>query len=144
MGLMSVRQRITTRRRRRAMPSATPSRFTTFASCRFIDHVAVRQELQDAAVRLKRAHPAVVSITLFGSFAAGVPTPRSDADILVEVEASLTPAQRREAAGSYVNLFQDVSVPVELFVCSSAERAAGIEAGYGIASTASRTGLRLA
>lgn len=126
------------------MPSATPSRFTTFASCRFIDHAAVRHELQEAAVRLKRTYPAIMSITLFGSFAAGVPTPHSDADILVEVGGPLTQAQRREAAGRFADLFQDVSVPVELFVCSSAELAAGIEAQRGLAFTASRNGIRLA
>lgn len=126
------------------MPSATPSRFTTFASCRFIDRAGVLQELQEAASRLRSAYPEIVSVTLFGSFAAGVPTPRSDADILVEVEEPLTRVRRREAASRYGEIFQGVSVPVEVFVCNSAERAAGIEAGCGVAATADRTGVRLA
>lgn len=102
------------------------------------------RELQGAALRLKSAYPAVLSVTLFGSFAVGVPTPRSDADILVEVEGPLTRAQRREAASSYADHFQDVSVPVEVFVCSSVELATSMEAGGGVAAVARRTGIRLA
>lgn len=126
------------------MPSTTPSRFTSFASCRFIDREGVLQELRETALRLRGAHPVVRSVTLFGSFAVGVPTPRSDADILVEVEGSLTRAQRREAASRYADLFQDVSVPVEVFVCTSGELATSLEGGCGVAAVAHRTGVRLA
>jgi predicted nucleotidyltransferase len=124
------------------MPSTTPSRFTTFASCRFIDRSGVLQDLRDAASHLRSTYPSILSVTLFGSFAVGVPTPRSDADILVEVEGSLTRAQRREAAARHADHFHSVSVPVELFVCSSAELVAGIKTGRGIAATAGRTGIR--
>ena len=125
------------------MRSTMPSRFTTFASCRFIDRAGVLQELREAASRVRSAYPEILSVTLFGSFAVGVPTPRSDADILIEVEGSLTRAQRREAASSYADLFQDVSVPVEVFVCSAVELASSMEAGGGVAAVAHRTGVRL-
>lgn len=126
------------------MPSTTPSRFIRFASCQFIDRDGVLQELHEAALRLRDTQPAVRSVTLFGSFAGGVPTPHSDADILVEVAGSLTRAQRREAASDYADRFQDVSVPVEVFVCTSEELAASPEEGYGVASAARRGGIRLA
>ena len=76
------------------------------------------QELQEAALRLKGMQPAVRSVTLFGSFAVGVLTPRSD------------------AASSYADLFQDVSVPVEVFVCTSGELATSLEEGWGVAAVA--------
>lgn len=102
------------------------------------------QELHEAALRLRDTQPAVRSVTLFGSFAGGVPTPHSDADILVEVAGPLTRVQRREAASDYADRFQDVSVPVEVFVCTSEELAASPEEGYGVASAARRVGIRLA
>lgn len=126
------------------MPSTTPSRFITFASCRFLDRDGVLQELREAAVRLRDTQPGVRRVILFGSFACGVPTPRSDADIFVEVEGSLTRAQRREAAAVYTDLFQRVSVPVEVYVCTSSELKDGLEAGSGVAAVALRTGIRLA
>jgi len=48
----------------------------------------------------------------------------------VEVEGPLTRAQRREAASSDADLFQDVSVPVEVFVCTSGELATSLEEGW--------------
>lgn len=125
------------------MPSTTPSRFTSFASCRFLDRDAVLQELREAASRVKETVPAVRSITLFGSFAHGIPTPHSDADILVEVEGPLTRIQRREAASDYTDLFQTVSVPVEVFVCTTAELTNSLDKGRGVVAVAYRTGVRL-
>lgn len=126
------------------MPSTTPSRFTRFASCRFLDRNGVLQELHEAAVRLRATQPTVRSVTLFGSFAGGVPTPHSDADVLVEVEGPLTRTQRREAASDYADLFQTVSVPVEVFVCTSEELATSLDSGRGVPATAYRSGVRLA
>ena len=102
------------------------------------------RELRRAARRLRAAHPEVASITLFGSFAVGVPTPRSDADILVEVSGSLNRAERLEAAGEYARAFQSVEVPVDVFVGASNEIAASVRDDRGLAATARRTGLRLA
>lgn len=126
------------------MPSTTLSRFTSFASCRFINQEGVLRELREAALRLRGTQSAVRSVTLFGSFAHGVPTPHSDADILVEVDGPLTRTQRREAASDYVDLFQDVSVPVEVFVCTSEELATSLKEGIGVAAAAHRSGVRLA
>lgn len=126
------------------MPSTTPSRFTSFASCRFLDRDAVLQELREAAVRLRATQSTVRSITLFGSFAGGVPTPHSDADILIEVEGPLTRIQRREAASDYTDRFHTVSVPVEVFVCTTAELASGQHEGRGVVAVASHSGVRLA
>lgn len=121
-----------------------PSMFTTFASSRFLDKQAVLRELRRAAQRLKEAHSDIVAVTLFGSFAVGVPTPRSDADILIEVSGSLSRAERLEAAGEYARAFQSAGVPVDVLVGASSEIAAGIRDGRGLAATARRTGLRLA
>lgn len=121
-----------------------PSAFTTFASSRFLDRETVLRELHRAARSLKEAHPEIVAVTLFGSFVVGVPTPRSDVDILVEVSGSLSRAERLEAAGQYAGAFQSVEVPVDVFVGTSGEIAASIRDGRGLAATARRTGLRLA
>ena len=114
------------------------SPFTIFATSMFIDREAVVEELRRAAKKLQKEHPEVREIYCFGSFAGGIPTPRSDADILVIVGPSDRPVHQRGTF--FVDYFLDVSVPVDLFVSTAyeCEHAQG-----GIVATA-RRGFRLA
>lgn len=101
------------------------------------------QALRAAAITLKSSRPEIVQITLFGSFASGVPTPRSDADLLIEVPGSLDWKARHELAQEYTAAFQAVGVPVEVIVGTSDEISAGVRAGRSVAAVAHRHGLRL-
>jgi predicted nucleotidyltransferase len=117
--------------------------FTTYASSRFVDPEAVREALHACAERLLERRPEVEAVHLFGSFASGRATPRSDADILVEIEdrsASLQDDIRTEAAG----LFLKAPVPVDLFVMTSAALAENRRQGRGIAGAVAREGVLLA
>jgi predicted nucleotidyltransferase len=112
--------------------------FTTFASSRFVDQAAVVKALRSCARQLKVQCAAVVAIYLFGSFATGTATPRSDADIIVEINnADLNLRQKvRDAA---MDVFLTAPVPVDLFVISSAE----LGEGHGVASRVPCEGVRL-
>jgi predicted nucleotidyltransferase len=112
--------------------------FTTFASSRFVDQAAVVKALCNYARQLKAQCADVVAIYLFGSFATGTATPRSDADIIVEINnADLYLRQKvRDAA---MDVFLTAPVPVDLFVISSEE----LGEGCGVTSRVSCEGVRL-
>jgi predicted nucleotidyltransferase len=59
-------------------------------------------------------------VLLFGSFATGTPTPRSDADLLVVVEASDW-ADPRERVPDVLRALAPLPCPVDLFVLTSEE-----------------------
>lgn len=112
--------------------------FTTFASSRFVDQAAVVEALRGCARQLKAQCADVVAIYLFGSFATGTATPRSDADIILEIRnADRNLGQKvRDAA---MDVFLTAPVPVDLFVTSSAE----LVEGRGVASRVLCEGVRL-
>lgn len=119
-----------------------PGAYTTFASSRFVDAESIVAALRECAARLRAQQEEVEAVYLFGSFAAGTATPRSDADIAVVVtEADMALRQRLwEAAWA---IFLDAPVPVDLFVIPVAQL---IHQGYalrGIAGAVAREGLRL-
>jgi hypothetical protein len=73
---------------------------TTFAGSRFVDREAVVVALRECTERLKRCQAEVVAVYLFGSFATGSATPRSDIDGAVGVsgaEKALRQAVRQAA-----------------------------------------------
>ncbi|MBI2963850.1 MAG: nucleotidyltransferase domain-containing protein [Deltaproteobacteria bacterium] len=57
---------------------------------------------------------------LFGSLTRGTPTPRSDADLLVEVAASVHPTPR-DRIPDVLRALSPLPCPVDLFVFTSAE-----------------------
>jgi len=119
-----------------------PSVFTTFASSRFIDKAATINALRRCAEQLKAQCAEVVAVHLFGSFADGIPTPHSDADIVVEIakEDAGTRQRVREIA---VSVFLEAPVPVDLFILSSAQLDEGKRIGRGIAGAIARGGMQL-
>jgi predicted nucleotidyltransferase len=117
--------------------------FTYFASSRFVRREAVLEALRRCAKRLRAECPAVVAIYLFGSFATGTATPRSDADIVVEI-AEEDPALREAVREQAIAIFAEAPVPAEVFVKSTREVEEGRRTGRGIAGAVAREGLRLA
>ena len=83
-------------------------------------------------------------VYLFGSFAAGRPTPRSDADIALIVEDSADenlPAYAKDVA---TTIFLDAPIPVELFVLTRERFEEGRKTGRGLAGAIAREGILLA
>ena len=113
------------------------SPFTTFATSMFVDREAVVEQLRGAAKKLREEHPEVRAVYCFGSFAGGIPTPRSDADVLVMIGSSDRPMHQR--AAFFMDYFLDVSVPVDLFVSTLDEW----EHAQGGVVAAARRGFRL-
>jgi predicted nucleotidyltransferase len=79
--------------------------FTTYASSRFIDQSAVVEALRGCARQLKVQCADVVAVHLFRSFATRTATPRSDADVIVEInEADLSVRQQVQEAATDIFL----------------------------------------
>jgi predicted nucleotidyltransferase len=108
-----------------------------FASVRFLDREAVPAAIQAAAARAA-ACPGVLAIYLFGSFASGVPTPRSDADLLVVITDD---ADREGVRDCCLEAFRPV--PVDLFVWTDSEVTASLSSGRGLPATVLRQTIRL-
>ncbi|RPJ51641.1 MAG: nucleotidyltransferase domain-containing protein [Acidobacteria bacterium] len=90
--------------------------FTSFATSRFINHDKVLNALRSLAKQLIAARPDVIAVYLFGSFATGTATPRSDADIVVEAEEGAAGIEDHAR-----EVFSDAPVPVDLFVATRAK-----------------------
>jgi predicted nucleotidyltransferase len=106
--------------------------FSTFAASSFVNREAVVAALRQAAARAAQQRPGVHAVYLFGSFAHGTPTPRSDADVLVVAEA----ADLGPLYDCCLSAFLDAPVPVDLFVRRPAEVEAGRAAGQGLIAAA--------
>ena len=64
--------------------------------------------------------PETVEVILFGSLAAGIPTPRSDADLLVILSAS-PHARPRERIPALLEALGPIPCPVDLFALTKEE-----------------------
>jgi len=88
-------------------PSKTQSIFTNFASSRFLNRDQVMRQLQATVEELRSHRRDVERIYLFGSFASGVPTPRSDLDLIIVSEAS---------SEDFLPYFLSLPIPVDIHV----------------------------
>lgn len=112
--------------------------FTTSSSSRFLDQDAAIDRLRACARRAKTECKKIVAVYLFGSFASGRATPRSDADIVVEVAD--THARDKEGIGDRAQvIFLDAPVPVDLFVRTTSE----LSDEQGIAGVVAKSGIQL-
>ena len=114
--------------------------FTTFVASRFINREAVVEALRQAAQEAARRCDSVDAIFLFGSFAHGTPTPRSDADVLIGIRGAASWDRVRDCC---FDVFLSVPVPVELFVQTWSEIEESRQADRGLAATALRHAVRL-
>ena len=97
-----------------------PSRSSSSAGAVYLDRERRIQELQTAACRAAARLPALRRVILFGSLAAGIPTPRSDADLLVVLAESDHP-QPRDRVPEVLRALMPLPCPVDLFVLTSEE-----------------------
>ncbi len=76
--------------------------------------------LREAAHRCSQQIPSIKKVILFGSLADGIPTPRSDADIMIEV-ASSKHAEPRDRIPEMLRALSPLPCPPDLFVLTSRE-----------------------
>jgi len=82
----------------------------------YVDRAQVLQEARDIAVALRRAHPEVLRVILYGSFAKGRGGPRSDLDVVLIVKH--TPLPPRDRPAHYI---PTSTRPIDLTVYTRAE-----------------------
>ena len=107
----------------------------TFAASRFLIRDRVISELREAINRLRSNHPDIQAVYLFGSFASGVPTPKSDVDLLIVAEKS-----NWEDLQSELLL---ISVPVDCYLIRPDVFEQRSRSAKGVVSAAVRSGIRL-
>lgn len=76
--------------------------------------------LKRAARRAAGRVPEIRRVILFGSLVSGIPTPRSDADLVVEVGSSAH-AEPRDRVPEILRAFTPLPCPLDLFVFTAAE-----------------------
>lgn len=114
--------------------------FTTLSVSRFLEREAVLATLRATSLEAGARCPGVVAIYLFGSLAHGIPTPRSDADLLVVCEDTAHPDQVYDCC---LDAFLSAPVPVDLFVRTSAQVQAAQPRPRGVVEAALHRSLQL-
>ncbi|MBC7226359.1 MAG: nucleotidyltransferase domain-containing protein [Thermoflexales bacterium] len=84
-----------------------------------MDAEALRQRLEEIAARIRREHPRVQDVLLFGSFVRGDFTPRSDVDVAILLSRDGEPFLKRTDA--FVDYFADLPLDVNLLVYTQEE-----------------------
>jgi DNA polymerase sigma len=115
--------------------SGTHSKYTTFAVSRFLNREPVINELKVAVRILKKRRPDIQAVYLFGSYASGIPGPKSDADLIIVAEES--------SMDDIQAALLDVSVPVDRYLLKPAAFQQKAPSGKGIAAVAKRSGIKL-
>jgi predicted nucleotidyltransferase len=98
----------------------TRRRSPNSAGAIYLDRAERIAALREAAGRAVSKLPSIRRVILFGSLANGIPTPRSDADLLVEVETSDEP-ESRDRVPAVLLAMSPRPCPVDLFVLTSEE-----------------------
>ena len=78
------------------------------------------EAIRRAARRAADRAPSIRRVILFGSLVTGIPTPRSDADLLVEVTESVH-SEPRDRIPELLGSFLPLPCPLDLFVLTSEE-----------------------
>lgn len=92
-------------------------------------------EIQKAVDSLISHHPDIQTVYLFGSFASGVATPRSDVDLLIVAENS----SWEDVQPALLN----ISVPVDCHLVRPHIFEQQLKSAKGIVAAAVRSGIRI-
>jgi predicted nucleotidyltransferase len=118
------------------------TRSSATAGAVYLDRAARLDALRAAARRARTRQPAIERVILCGSLAAGLPTPRSDADLLVVLAASEEPLGRERVPALLAALSPlPCSIDLVAFTIDELERARA--AGDPLVREALATGIDL-
>ena len=112
------------------------------AGATYLDKARRIDELRQTARRAQTRVPSIQRMILFGSLAAGRPTPRSDADILVVVDTSPERASR-DRVPALLQAMSPLPCPIDLFVLTSDEMARAQQDGNALVREALTCGIEL-
>ena len=124
------------------MPSIRPARSSSSAGAIYLDREARLAELRAMAQRAAERMPEIRHVWLFGSLTTGIATPRSDADLLVEV-ADSPHHLCRDRIPDLLRVLAPLPCSVDLFVFTSVEIRRLDEEGSPLIETALRRGTDL-
>jgi predicted nucleotidyltransferase len=96
------------------------TRSSNSSGATYLDREARLREVKTMARRAAARIPEIRRVLLFGSLVKGIPTPRSDADLLVEIDGEIAD-DPRDRAGEVSRAMSPLPCPVDLFVYTSAE-----------------------
>ena len=97
-----------------------PRKSSSSAGAVYLERERRIEELRVAASRAATRLPTLRRVILFGSLVAGIPTPRSDADLLVVLSESHH-RQLRDRVPDVLSALMPLPCPVDLFVLTSEE-----------------------
>lgn len=97
-----------------------PRRSSSSAGAVYLDREGRIAELRLAVSRAAAQLPALRRVILFGSLVAGIPTPRSDADLVVVLSES-DQREPRDRVPEVRRALMPLPCPVDLFVLTSEE-----------------------
>ncbi len=104
------------------MRSAMPKRSSTDAGATYLDKPARIAELIAGAKRARERMPSIRRVLLFGSLVRGIPTPRSDADLVIEL-AEERSDHPRDRIPEVLRAFSPLPCALDLHVYTSRELA---------------------
>ena len=96
------------------------SRSSSSVGAVYLDRDARIAELRASAIRAAGRIPGLQRVILFGSLAKGIPTPRSDADLLVIVAES-EHREPRDRVPEVIRALAPLPCPIDLFVLTASE-----------------------
>jgi len=114
------------------------TRSSNSAGATYLDRDARLADLRVMARRAAERVPAIRRVILFGSMVRGIPTPRSDADILIEVDRSAH-TNPRDRNPEMIRAMSPLVCPVDLLVHTTGE----LTEPSPVAATALRDGIDL-
>ena len=117
-------------------------RSSSSAGAEFLDREKRIAELREAARRAAGRIPEIQRIILFGSLASGIPTPRSDADLLVILSGSSVP-RPRDRVPALLEAMGPTPCPVDLFVLTAGEKDRALGEGHPLLREALENGVDL-
>jgi predicted nucleotidyltransferase len=112
------------------------------AGADYLDRARRVGDLREAVRRAASRVPSVRRAVLFGSLARGVPTPQSDADLLIVVETSQH-AQPRDRVPELLGAMSPLPCPIDMFVLTSDEVDAAHKRGDPLVREALAAGIDL-
>jgi predicted nucleotidyltransferase len=115
---------------------------STSSGAIYLDKGARLAELRAAAARAAKRMPEIERVVLFGSLVHGIPTPRSDADLLVVVGSS-PEASSRDRAPALLGALSPLPCPVDLLILTRAEVVAAVAEGSPLLREALEHGVDL-
>lgn len=123
------------------MRSNRPKPSSPSAGATYLDRAATVEALRRAAREAARRDPRILRVILFGSLVRGIPTPASDADLVVVLREG--EPRRVDRIPPLLDAFGSTPLPLDLHPYTAAEWEAARAERDPVAAVAERDGIDL-